>query len=255
MDSSSVCCRSYFSPAVQGRDEPTSEDVDEYAGLVNRLHNLDNPMFGHGILGDRPPTLRFDDGAQTLRQELECKHLELQQCEAINGKLAAHIGKYNGLFARLCVVWHCVDHAGGKLPPIISEATARRVKTFMHGFLLPHAVSFYANVLGLSNDHDRLTATAGFILAHKLERVTNRAIQRGDGTMRKLEKRDTEALFEQLDALGWISRTPGSRATDPPHWIVNPLVHTKFAERARAEAQRRDRSRAAIAALFGGRAA
>lgn len=237
-------------PAVEGRDEPMTDEVEEYATLIHRLYNLDNPMLNYGSVAGNPTTLRFDDEAQSLRQELERKHLEFQQCEAINSKLAAHIGKYNGIFARLCVVWHCVEHAGAKLPCIISTATARRVKVFLHTFLLPHAMAFYAGTLGLSNDHERLTATAGYILAHKLTRITNRDVQRGDGTMRKLEKRDIEALFEQLDALGWIMRTPGPRPTDPPHWIVNPLVHTKFAERARSERERRSRDRTVIAAFL-----
>ena len=77
-------------------------------------------------------------------------------------------------------------------PRTITEATAQRAKGFLHGFLLPHALAFYAGVLGLSNDHDRLTAVAGYILAHKLEEITNRDVQRGDRTMRNLTKRETE---------------------------------------------------------------
>jgi hypothetical protein len=196
-------------------------------------------------------TLRFDEGAQNLRQELERKHLELQSIEAINRKLAAHIGKYDGIFARLCVVWHCVENAGGRLPTAIAEATARRVAGFLHGFLLPHATAFYAGTLGLSDDHNRLTAVAGYILAHKLERITNRDVQRGDRTMRGLGRREIEAVFDQLDALGWIDRVPGPRPTDPPHWIVNRVVHAKFAEKAEAEKARREREREMIADLLG----
>ena len=241
-------------PAVEGRDDPTSDEVAEYGELINRLHNLHCPMLG-GIMADAT-TLQFEDEAQVIRQELERKHLELQTCEAINRKLAAHIGKYNGIFARLCVVWHCVECAGGKMPTHISTATAKRAAGFLHGFLLPHAVAFYAGVLGLSNEHDRLTSIAGYILAHKLERITNRDVQRGDRTMRSLERRDIESVFDQLDALGWISRTPATRPTDPTHWRVNPAVHGKFAERALAERQRREIERNTIADIMrGGRAA
>jgi hypothetical protein len=235
-------------PAVLGTDEPQSDDVAEYAMLIGRLHNIENSMTGDGI---RSTTLHFDDGAQEIRRELEWKHLDLQGCETINRKLSAHIGKYNGIFARLCVVWHCVENSsGGCCPSIISEATARRVATFLHGFLLPHALAFYAGVLGLSDDHDRLTAVAGHILAHKLERVTNRDVQRGDRTMRKLERRDIERIFDQLDAFGWITPTPGLRPSDPAHWIVNPVVHRKFAERAQTEGERRKRERATIAGIM-----
>jgi hypothetical protein len=230
-------------PAVEGRDEPMSEEVMEYNRLIRTLHEM------------APPTapLKFDDGAQQLRQELERKHLMLLSCEALNKKLASHIGKYNGIFARLCVTFHCVDHAGERLPAYITEATARRAAGFLHGFLLPHALAFYSGTLGLSDDHERLSAVAGYILAHKLERITNRDVQRGDRTMRDLVKKDIDGIFDQLDALGWITRVPAKRPTDPPHAIVNPAVHVKFAERARVEAERRANTREILAEVFGKR--
>ena len=49
-------------------------------------------------------------------------------CEAVNKKLAAHIGKYDGLFARLCLIWHCIEHADRNLIDQIDEDTARRVE-------------------------------------------------------------------------------------------------------------------------------
>ena len=98
-------------PAVEGRDEQASEVVSEYAALIRRLHELDSAIRG-GVAMDfnavHPQggfVLRFDDGALAYRQELEREHLKLQDCEGINRKLASHIGKYDGIFARLCVVW------------------------------------------------------------------------------------------------------------------------------------------------------
>src|SRR5262249_4004125 len=66
---------------------------------------------------------------------------ELMACEAVNKKLAAHIGKYDGLFARLCLIWHCIEHADRNLIDQIDENTARRVERFLHCFLLPHATA------------------------------------------------------------------------------------------------------------------
>lgn len=114
-----------LNPAVLGRDEEQSQAVAEYADTINRLHNIGAPSGGSN--------LRFDDGARAVRAEMERKHLELQKYESINRKLASHIGKYNGIFARLCIVWHCVEHAGRSLPAVVSEATARRVGGFLHG--------------------------------------------------------------------------------------------------------------------------
>ena len=160
------------------------------------------------------------------------------QFEGLNRKLTSHFGKYNGMFGRLCVVSlrrACQRRRRGELPPSSPEATAKRVADFLHGFLMPHAIAFYGGVLGLANDHDRLANVADYILAHGLERVTNRDVQRGDRSMRGLKRHETEAIFEQLEALGWVTRTPGPRPSDPPHWMVNPVVHQRFAERAKAE--------------------
>jgi hypothetical protein len=226
-----------------GKDEPMSSAAERYANLIPKLREISAPF----------DDLAFDDGAKAVRLGLEKKHLDLMKCESINRKLAAHIGKYNGIFVRLCVIWHCVEHAYEELPQFVSEGTAQRVSEFMHRFLLPHALAFYTGVLGLSDDHERLTAVAGYILAHKLELITNRDVQRGDRTMRKIDRRDIDSVFNQLDALGWLCRIPGARPTDLPRWNVNPEVHRRFAERAEREAARRQQDRDMIAEIFGAR--
>ena len=97
----------------------------------------------------------------------------------------------------------------------MTEDTATRVAKFMREFLLPHAFAFYGGVLKLADDHDRLAAIAGYILAHRKERMTNRDVQRGDGTMRKLTRRDTESAFEQLEALGLGDENAGASSDRP----------------------------------------
>ena len=72
--------------------------------------------------------------------------------------------------------------------------------------------------------------------------------------MRNLTRRETESIFEQLDALGWVTRVSGRRPSDPPRWIVNPVVHQRFADRGKAEAERRERERVIVADLFRRRA-
>ncbi len=124
---------------------------------------------------------------------------------------------------------------------------ARRVAKFLNEFLLQHAVAFYIGLLGLSDQHDRLLAVAGYILAHELEILTTRDIQRGDRTMRDLERRDTDRIFEQLEAFGWLQRKTGRRYTDVI-WQVNPEVHRLFAAKAKEERERRQREQAEIIA-------
>jgi hypothetical protein len=221
-----------------GKDLPAAHAAGRhYDELIEQLHHRTPP----------PAPFAFTDEALAIRAELEQKHLDLMACEATNKKLAAHIGKYDGLFARLCLLWHCIEETAGP----ISEDTARRVADFLQYFLLPHACSFYMGMLGLSDDHDRLTAVAGYILAHKLNRITNRDVQRGDRTMRGLERQDIDGIFQQLDALGWISQTIGPRSNSPAHWIVNPAVHQLFSQRAEREGAERIKQRTMLAEMFG----
>jgi hypothetical protein len=243
--------------ATMGSDEPMPPVNSDYSALVRHLRNLNRP--GWTEMG----VLEFDDDAQAIRRDLEEKHLELQSVEMINRKLSSHIGKFNGIFARLCVLWHCIEYVEAKilcdtpdfdskgLPATVTGATAQRVADFLHRFLLAHSIGFYIGILGLSDDHDRLTAIAGHILAHKLDRITNRDVQRGDRTMRGLKDFEIRPLLEQLAALGWLDRIDPTRPTSAPHWQVNPAVHQRFAERAKRENDRRRQARETIQSLAG----
>lgn len=243
-------------PATLGKDEPKPDVASIYASAIEALHILRRP--GNFGMDD----LTFDDGAQAIRLELEAKHLAMQSTEMVSAKLASHIGKYDGLFARLCIVWHCLEHVAGattkdghhtavELSSVITEDTARRVAYFLEHFLLPHAITFYGSVLGLSDDHNRLAAIAGHILSHKLERVTNRDVQRGDRAMRGLTEKEIRPLLEQLAALGWLYQIEAPRPSSPPHWQVNPAVHIKFGDRAKVEAERRATAQKTISELLG----
>jgi Protein of unknown function (DUF3987) len=222
-----------------GKDEPTGRAGRRYDELIVRLHERKHPG----------APLQFDDAALAVRQELERRYTELRTYEAMHRKLVTHLGKYDGIFARLCLLWHAIEQAEGL---IIAEPTALRVAEFMHRFLLPHAMSFYAGVLALSDDHDRLTQVAGYILAKKLSRVTNRDVQRGNNAMRGLERQDIERVFDQLEALGWLMPTPSPYRSKPPHWEVNPEVHRRFAARGEREATERAKQRALIQEMFRG---
>ena len=238
-------CPIILRASTMGQDEPNEEAWKFYDDLVETLHMMNPPN----------SVLHFDSGAQAIRNQLEQKHLDLMNCEAVNKKLSGHIGKYDTLFPRLCVLFHCIENASGDraadLSTVVTENTARRVAEFMHTFLLPHAISFYVGVLGLSDDHDRLSAVAGYILARGLGRITNRHIQHGDRTMRKMTKKDTDGIFEQLEAFGWIRRREAKKPGAAPIWEVNPEVHRLFAERAAKEASRRLSVREAIAEALG----
>ncbi len=150
------------------------------------------------------------------------------------------------MFARMCLVWHVIEQIDNKQHwprPNIGADIARRVAKFLHEFLLPHAVSFYVGELGLSDIQDRLIAVADYILARKLEQISARDIQRGDRTMRELDRRDIEKVFNHLEACGWIidwvDNSRRGRPAGLPVGILNPLVHQRFLERGDQERLRR----------------
>lgn len=237
-------------PAVLGNeDQPETDAAAAYTALMDSL--IKTEIGGARMSGfdtGNGARLLFDDDAQAIRRDLEKKHLDLMAVESLNRKLAAHIGKYDGLFARLCVAFHCIDHGGGMVPQLVTGDTARRVARFLHEFLLPHAVAFYGGILGLSDDHDRLTAVAGHILTHELETVSTRDVARGDRTMRGLTRAETIRIFEQLEALGWVAAMPApARSNAAPTWSVNPAVHSAFIERRNTEAARRKKAQEAVA--------
>ncbi|MFS8051603.1 DUF3987 domain-containing protein [Rhizobium sp. BR 317] len=230
-------------PSSVGVDAPPSAAVAAYSGLVQRLHTLQRPLLG----GMSEAPLKFDTGGQVLRQDLSEKHHEMQTSwEIINKKLAAHIGKYDGLFARLCVVFHCIESTSPRPASVIPFDTANRVADFLHEFLFPHALAFYSNVLGLSDGHDALLATAGWILAHQPEKVTVRDVRRGDRTMRDLDDEEAAEVLRKLDAMAWLDPIPQVRR-DSVAYAVNPDVFVEFEHRASQEKTRRARVRDLIA--------
>src|SRR5690606_4166633 len=116
---------------------------------------------------------------------------------------------------------------------------------FLEEFLFPHAVAFYVDVLGMADRHDRVLATAGYILAHKLDTITVREVRRGDRIMRGMDVAEAQALLEQLAACGWLEPVPSSRR-DATMWQVMPSVHKLFADRAETEKARREAVRKII---------
>jgi len=230
-------------PSSLDRDEAFPPAAVSYADLIHRLHAL-RPLAA---------PLELSSGARTIREHCAACHHDLEQTyETLNKRFATHIGKYNGIFVRLCLTWHCVEAVaqGAPLPAVVAEETAQRVADFMHGFMLPHATAFYTEVFGLADNHDQLTAVAGYILAHKLEVLTNRDIARGSRSMRGLKKFEVEHIYHQLELAGWLDRIPGRYPSSPSRWQVNPEVHKQHAVRAEQERTRRQRERQIIADLI-----
>lgn len=124
--------------AKEGKDVPHDDVEQPWADLVHKLF-----AFRTSLLPGTA-SLHFSDEAMEIRERLEKKHFDMQALETVHPKLASHVGKLDGIFVRLCVIFHAVENAGGvMLPPTVTGATAARVERLME-WLMRHALSFYA---------------------------------------------------------------------------------------------------------------
>ncbi len=231
-------------PGKVGRDVPSDGTLRDYEALIERLELL---------RGEGGP-LTLDESARSIRERLEGEHLELSaSLEGVSPKMAAHFGKHDGLFARLCVVWHCIEHGrGGLVPKIISGVTAGRVEQFMRQFIRPSAVAFYAGLLGMSAGHEQLRDLAAWIVATGAEEVRARDVQRSGQAFKHVTADEVRLICEKLEAFGWGRwGEPGPNSNRKP-FLVNPRVHALFAERGKAEAERRAKALQCIRETVGG---
>ena len=124
-----------------GKDEETATpSLKNYEQLLERLFGKRQaaPEMYKGA------DLELTPEAQAFRYQREIKHHEMtKDYEIYNGKLASHFGKYDGVFARLCLTFAIIEHNSPWPLPHIDIDVARRVAQFMDQFLVPHAEMFY----------------------------------------------------------------------------------------------------------------
>jgi hypothetical protein len=214
-----------------------------------RYNFIMEQMAGTQAAGDTVVTLSED--AHKIREALDEK-LHRLTVNHPNKFLAAALGKWNGLFARLLLTFHCIESAAAQGYPVSNEVsveTARRVADLMWFTLLPHAVAFYQ---GLDPIEDTARELAALILAHEWARFTvKRDLNRHWKASRKLKPWELEGTLDRLEAFGWIFPEPlnFNEKGKPAAYRVNPGVHTRFNEQAERERERRKEVTAMMADL------
>lgn len=216
--------------AVLGSD--VEYDNSEYSDLIEKLRD-------QRFRGKEEIIVKFSDQAQQVRRQLEADHLEMAWLETVNPKLGAHIGKFDGLYPRLCLIWHCIENASWGAIEEITADTARRVARFLHEFLLPHAAAFYGQGM---DERSPVSEAADFLLTHPdVVEVSARDAARGNAALRKLRPHEIEEVFSKLEILGWVDRVTGPRPSSPGRWRVNEICHRLFQSRAQSQTDRRHR--------------
>jgi len=240
-----------LSPTCAGHDEPVGAIMGEYTSLVQRLAAM-KPLRGDGSLSSGAIPVRFSDAALEIRERLEREHSELSAAlDLVSPKLASHIGKLDGIFARLCLLWHCVESDEGQPAPVIEVELAGRVAAFMEQFIRPSAVAFYSGVLGFTAGHEELLRLAGYIVSEGLHEITARDVQRAMGSRCSYTADEARRVLEKLENFGWLVPMDPRQKSHSPRWRVVPAVHDLFAERGKIESERRAAGRAALKRALG----
>ena len=220
------------------QDRPEDEEAKRaYNNLIDHLYSI-KP-------GDNPVLL--SEEAHIVRERVFDYAKEMTEYEAIPNGLKSHIGKWPGLFSRLCLTFHVIDCASrGRHPnaETISRGTAERVENLMRGYLLPHAMSYYTDVLGQESHLEHVRWLAGHILSKQVQRIENREIVQAYKAWRGLAEWVRVRVLATLQELGWVAPAPGQQAfgkRQPTVWDVNPAAHEHYLKLAEQERDKRER--------------
>lgn len=177
-------------------------------------------------------------------------------------RLGAALGKWPGVYARLALAFHLIEIADARarqereaVLEVIRPATAERATRFMAGILLPHLLRA-DRLLFETRQSGHAAWVAGHLLAseevRRTGRVAARDLQRAYPSLRAPEQRqELQAVMAALEVAAWVrAEVPANRARPITAWLVNPMLHACFADRAEAEHARRAARRAEAQAAF-----
>lgn len=224
----------------QEYDRPEDYRANQaYQALVTALFALQP--------SDAPVTL--SDEAHEERLSLDAYVHSLIDAASIASGLKSHLGKWSGLFARILLIYHAIECVELRQYPTavkVSGETAKRVSLLMSKFLLPHAVAYYSNVLGASTDLEHVRQIAGLILSRRFDALSMGVLVANYRAWRGLDQWSKQRILESLEEMGWLKPQHDKSLIwkkGASSWVVNPKIHTKFAERAKIEAINRAKVR------------
>src|SRR5690606_15198298 len=187
--------------------------------------------------------VHFDDAAHECRDRVS--GYSLRMIEAFKETpLESWLGKWDGIYARLCLTYHCIDCASRGVYPSsekISHGTATRVERLMCGTLIHHAIHFYSEILDAHSRQENIRQLARLILARKTTNLTKRDMNNYWKASRKLEWHQMRDVITQLSNMDWLAADYNKVDTDgrPRAWVVNLQVHEIFKDHAEKEIGRR----------------
>lgn len=237
---------------VVGKNAPEHdrpEDTVAYSAFSKLVDHL------YAVQGGGENVICLTDEAHVVRLRLNAYTTDLVEYPALPGGLRSHLGKWSGLFARLCLIYHAIECAGVRVHPLeydVSGDTAERVERLMREYLLPHALAYYTDILGAAGDLEHSRWIAGHVLSRKLGTITHSDLMRAYRQWRGLDDWRRQRITQTLTDMGWLIPVGDERASKrgAHTWAVNPKVHGLFSEKAAVESEKRERIRNEIASMY-----
>lgn len=145
------------------------------------------------------------------------------------GRHAGRVGKYDGLAARLALVFHLIDWAAGRAadPAIVPARTVARALDVMDEYISPMDERVH-RAYDKTPEADGGQRIAEWIRKERPERFTARAILRHDWTGLQ-SPADVAAALDWLVTRGWLREAePDKRPGRPSNlYLVNPRLRAE----------------------------
>jgi len=231
-DSDGLLARFLFAeaPAPTGIPRDIDDDGTQRADWFSTLHSLANSA----VSG----TVCLSEEAARVREGIERRAIEIGESDAPDS-WKAHAGKWPGVFLRLCLVCHLIEHAdtvrAEKAVPEVSGDLAERVARLMHEFFEPEAARIHFSLLNRTTagrDGGDLETLGDLILRRGKPQITWREVTQGVRALRSADPASGALLLDTLASHAWLS--PRQQGPRVPFWIVNPAVFERFRARRRA---------------------
>ena len=134
----------------------------------------------------------------------------------------------------------------------VTAKTAHDAAHILRAFAIPHALAL-SQVSAGQGDWEELRAIGSFILTSNKDRFTASDFTAGVRALRGLGMWDLRNFLSRLVALGWLGEEENPAGGPVKAWVVPPGLRRYFADRAKAEAERKARLREMIQGAAGQR--
>jgi hypothetical protein len=231
----------YAQSSGRGVDRaPVGPCISNYKKLISDLAGMKRPP--------REAPFKLSETAQVHRSKLLDVIDLISILPDTPEPLKYHMGKWEGLFTRLCLTYHMVEAASSDKPPAptVSGATAGRVFMFMRDLLLPNLMKFYREMFNTSPNLEYARWIAGYIISNGKQKVSQRDIYRAYSSKVREKPQLINDAMRLLDLAGWVDPVESRNGRDVTEWIVKPEVHSVFAVRAAEEKARRTKVKETI---------